>query len=162
MEREYEKGATLARWHSGTTFALRAIIHRKQKTMKTLTDQDRAEGLTILADIRRRPAYHLACVWLERFALTHDAPIGWPDEWQNGWVSVGWVINVLQRTFGGHVHEETMLAALADRGFTVRDSRRGAETNLSELVLIDRIKAGTKPRPLADLSDPTPTAMGMH
>ena len=50
--------------------------------MTKLTKQDRREAETILAEIRRRPAYHLACVWLERYALTHDAPMRMPEDRQ--------------------------------------------------------------------------------
>lgn len=134
--------------------------------MKTLTDQDRHEAETILAEIRRRPAYILACVWLERVALARPEPFGKPDQIPNGWVTVDRVVNILHAHFGGHVHEETMLAALADKGFAVRDSRRGAETNLAEAVLLDAWQStdfGKRPpRSLTEFSDPTDAQKGLR
>ena len=135
--------------------------------MTKLSKQDRKEAEAIVADIRRRPAFHLACVYLERARRNYgDDCIGKRDQFQNGWVHVDRVAAIMTTHTGAHVLEETLLVALESSGFRVRSGRLGAETNLAERVLLDAWRStdfGTRTRRLVpDLSDPTDAQTGMH
>ena len=132
-----------------------------------MNKRDRKEAEAIVADILRRPAFHLACVYLERAQrLNGTDSIGKPDENQNGWIAVSWLANVMTAHTGAHFLKETLLVALEASGFKVRAGRRGAETNLAERVLLDAWRStdfGTRTRRLVpDLSDPTDAQTGMH
>ena len=132
-----------------------------------MNKRDRKEAEAIVADILRRPAFHLACVYLERAQRDYgDDSIGKPDENQNGWIAVSWLTNVMTANTGAHFLKETLLVALEASGFKVRAGRRGAETNLAERVLLNAWRStdfGTKTRrQVPDLSDPTDAQTGMH
>lgn len=135
--------------------------------MTKLSKQDRKEAEAIVADIRRRPAFHLACVYLERARRNYgDDCIGKRDQFQNGWVHVDRAAAIMTIHTGAHVLEETLLVALEASGFKVLAGRLGVETNLAERVLLDAWRStefGTKTRRQApDLSDPTVAQTGMH
>ena len=122
--------------------------------MPQLTSKDRAEAAGIVASIRRRPAYQLASLWLERWVV-HGA-----HRIADDMIDVDWVCNVMRHNYGGHVLEETMVVALHDHGWSVKGTPRGARCNMSELVLLDLIKervaGGRRPRAFAEFSDPLP------
>ena len=135
--------------------------------MPKLSKQDRKEAEAIVAEIERRPAFHVACVYLERARRNYgEAAIGRPDANQNGWIGVSWLSNIVLDQTGAHVLEETLLLALEATGFKVRFGRRGAETNLAEQVLLDarrQTEFGKYTRgPRPDLSDPTDAQTGLH
>ena len=134
--------------------------------MPKLSKQDRKEAEAIIADIRHRPAFHLACVYLERSRRNYGAAvIGKRDKHQSGWISVGWLANIIADQTGAHVLEETLVFALVENQFKVR-FRKWPETNLAEQVLLDARRQSDfgrhtrSPRP--DLSDPTDAQAGMH
>lgn len=132
-----------------------------------MNDIDRIEAEAIAAEIQRRPAFHLACAWLERMRQVYgDEAIGLADEFSTGWVDVDRVLTTMQAHTGARVNEETALVALEHCGFKVRNTKRGMQTNLAEKVLLDAWQSthwGKQPaRALPDLSDPTPQMMGMN
>lgn len=123
-----------------------------------ITKTQLAIGNRLADQIRQRPAYHLASVWLETYALEHPTPRAPADYPHGRWISIGWSCNIMRTTFGGNVREDTMAVALADHGFDVRFYRGRAETDLSELVLLECLREQRETRhqpwPFADLSDP--------
>lgn len=132
-----------------------------------MNKQDRIEAEAIAADIQRRPAFHLATSWLARARRTYgEEATGTADGAQSGWVTVDRVLTAMQAHTGAHVNEETALVALEASGFKVRPSRRGAETNLADRVLVEAWASTaygkTPARALPDFSDPTDAAMALH
>lgn len=135
--------------------------------MPKLSKQDRKEAEAIVANIRRRPAFHLARVYIERVRRNYGADcFGKRDEFQNGWAHVDRAAAIMTIHTGAHVLEETLLVELEASGFKVRAGRLGAETNLADRVLLNAWRAtefGTKTRrQVPDLSDPTDAQTGMH
>lgn len=132
-----------------------------------MNDKDRIEAEAIAADIQRRPAFHLACVYLERARRTYgEEASGVADELSTGWVDVDRLLIPMQAHTGAHITEATALVALEHCGFKVRNTGRGIQTNLAEAVVLEAWQSthwGKQPaRELPDLSDPTDAQMGMH
>jgi hypothetical protein len=88
----------------------------------------------ILTEVRSRPAYHLACIWLEDNAMTAQGPRTAHEN-----IDVSWLANIVRLLTGADILEETWLVALNDRGFRSRLAPRGLRTNLDERVLLDVI-----------------------
>ena len=108
--------------------------------------------MNILSQIRNRPSYHLACIWLENSANDDGTPRTAETR-----IDVGWFGNVLRLVTGADVSEETLLVALTDRGYTVISTRRGLRVNMDERLVVDllpQISSGAyRPRSLAQYGD---------
>ena len=133
--------------------------------MTRLTQADRAEALAAIETIKTRPAYSLATAWLDRVKAHYPEHIGTRDEFQSGWVTVGWLQNALQRCLGVHIAEDTLAVALEVSGFKVRSNGNGngwAECNLAEQVLLDCVQQHGTFKGLTAMSDPTDAHLGMH
>lgn len=77
---------------------------------KTLTPADQREAAAALADIRRRPAYHLACIWLERLIANSSRP-----RTKGLLVGVDTVVYLMRASLHGRSRgRPTISAALAD------------------------------------------------
>lgn len=130
----------------------------RRKTSATLTADDRAQGEAIVAEVRRRDAYHLARAWLDRFVLSNARP-----RTKGVLVGVGSVALLLRASLQGREKGrpmiasamadrdlgETLIVALIDSGFRVEDRPqrwlpgRYVACNVSEAALWAAARSNT-------------------
>ncbi len=109
---------------------------------------NRSPAVDVLAEIRSRPAYHLACIWLENNA----APGGGPRHSEKR-IDLDWLARVLGEFTGAAFAHDTLMVALTDRGYDVINTRRGLRVNMDEYPVVDALGQRLS-RSLAAYSDP--------
>jgi len=124
------------------------------KAIPPLTAQD----LALLSEVRRRPAYHLACLFLEQVLVSSDRPMT-----KGLLVGVESVVSMLRETFSARPRP-TIAAALADpelglavmfalvdRGFSIAErpqrwcEGRHVACNVRESVLWEMFRTACVP-----------------
>lgn len=103
------------------------------------------EDLALLAEIRQRRGYHLACVLIEQI---RDRKVGHVRYTRrHHFPSVEWLCDLIQQHFFGlQLHPETLAVALNDSGFVVELRRNGLFTDFTDEFLLQlRVDDGFKP-----------------
>jgi hypothetical protein len=119
--------------------------------MKTpkLTDADLAEVEAFRAEIRRRPGYRLARVWIAQRQLAMLPPTHYPT-------GAAHVANIIEMHTGAKLEDVTIAVALEDAGVPVAGAVRyrngdvGVEFWLDERQILDVVEQrnhGALPRP---------------
>lgn len=109
---------------------------------------NRSPASDVLAEIRSRPAYHLACIWLENNATLAGGP-----RLAEKRIDLDWLARALREFTGATFAHDTLMVALTDRGYDVINTRRGLRVNMDERLVVDALGQRLH-RSFAAYSDP--------
>ena len=102
----------------------------KKQALPPLTEAEHAEVEAFRTEIRKRPGYHLACVWIEKRGLPTSPPTRHP-------MTVSHIANIIKLHTGAALNDETVMTALEDCGIPITGLVRFRNGDITGEVMVD-------------------------
>lgn len=100
------------------------------KNPPPLTEAEHAEVEAFRTEIRQRPGYHLARVWIEKRELPTSPPTRHP-------MTVSHIASIIKTATGAALHDETVMTALEDSGIEITGLVRFRNGDISAECFVD-------------------------